>query len=514
MKKVFLSLLILLSCSPVFARTNPPDTADIGKIRSEIMTNSKVMENLVYMCDVLGPRLMWSTQYSESADWISSKLKEYGIEKIYREDIGKSGVNWTLKNFHATVKEPFTMIISGVPKEWTPGTNGTINSEVVYLDVKSDADFEKYKGKLNGKIVLLSPYTPLRPYTDPFIKRFSDDSLKSLSEYRIPSAEEKVIAKQNEEKGNEGLMQWAHFNIQKITFCHDEGAALVIEPGYRYYGISQAWGKTTLNRPGDITDYLIYDASKSGQKETVPQVCISMEQYNSIARAIEKGVRVIMEANLEVENKGVEKGFNLIAEIPGTDLKNEIVSIGAHMDSYTYSTAATDNTASMSVCIEAIRVLKSLGLKPRRTVRIGLWGAEEEGLYGSKAHIQEHFLTNKEKCYAYFNMDYGAGRFRGIYAEENTAAGKIFSEWMNLLNDPKFKTVCLMSVTHSDQEAFQDAGLEGFQFIQDPMDYMKTFHTNMDFVERISPDDLKNNAFIMTAFAWLAANREGDFPIQ
>jgi hypothetical protein len=511
MKKIILALLLLVLCSPVFSGM-PADTSDFGKIRNEVMNNSKVMENLVYMCDVLGPRLMWSSGFSNSAEWIASKLKEYGIEKVYREDIGKSGINWTLKNFHATVKEPFTMLITGVPKEWTPGTNGTVTSDIIYLDVKSDADFEKYKGKLNGKIVMISPYTPLRPYTDPFIKRFSDDSLKSLSEYKIPTAEEKALAKQNSDKGNEGLMQWAHFNIQKIAFCRDEGAALVIEPGYRYYGISQAWGKTTLNMPGDITDYLIYDAGKPELPESVPQVCISMEQYNSIARAIEKGAKVIMEANLEVETRGVEKGFNLIAEIPGSDSKDEIVTIGAHMDSYTYSTAATDNTSGMSVCIEAMRVLKTLGIKPKRTIRIGLWGAEEEGLLGSKAHIEKHFLSKKEKCYAYFNMDYGAGRFRGIYAEENTEAGKIFSEWIDLLNDPKFKTVCLMSVTHSDQEAFQEAGLEGFQFIQDPMDYMKIYHTNMDFIERVSPDDLKNNALIMTIFAWLAANRDGEFP--
>jgi hypothetical protein len=510
MKKIILFFLITLFFAPVYAQTI--DTVSIGKIRNEAYNSNSSFETLVYLCDVLGPRLMWSPQYKESAEWIKSKLNEWGIEKVYFEDIGKSGKGWTLKNFHATVKEPFTMIINGVPKEWTSGTNGTVYAEVAYLNVKSESDFENYKGKLKGKIVLISPMTPLRPYSEPLVQRLSDDSLTALSNYQIPGDEEQNRHKEAELQGNAGLMKWAEFNVQKIKFCQDEGAVMIIEPGYRYYGLSQAWGNTALETPNDIFDYLIHNSGKPETKETIPQICISMEQYNSLARAIEKGTTVKMEVNIETEFTGIEKGFNVIAEIPGTDINDEIVTIGAHLDSYTYATAATDNTSGVVVCMEALRILKSLGLKPKRTIRIGLWGAEEEGLFGSKAHIREHFTGGNEKCYAYFNMDFGAGRFRGICTEENSNAVNLFREWMNVINDPKFKTVCLMKTKNSDHEAFQDAGLNGFAFIQDHMDYWKTFHTNMDFIERISKDDFRTDLFIMTAFAWLAANNEGDFP--
>jgi Zn-dependent M28 family amino/carboxypeptidase len=210
----------------------------------------------------------------------------------------------------------------------------------------------------------------------------------------------------------------------------------------------------------------------------------------------------------------VEKGFNVIAEIPGTDLKDEVVMVGAHLDSYTYAVGATDNAASVLNCLEVFRVIKSLGLQPRRTIRIGIWGAEEEGLFGSKHHIQKHFIKGNEKLFTYFNMDFGAGRFRGIYTEENSGAADVFKEWMKLIGDSKFQTVCLMKVKNSDQESFSDAGLSGFAFIQDPLDYYKLYHTNMDFVERVMKDDIANNSFLMTAFAWFSANAEGNFPVR
>lgn len=511
MKKFILLFIFLMYFSVSFSQSSV-DTSAFGKIREEVFVNTKAFETLVYLCDVLGPRLMWSPQYKESAEWIREKLHEWGIEKVYFEDINKKGKSWTLKNFHATVKEPFTMILSGAPKEWTYGTKGTITSEVEYFNAKSEEDFQKYKGKLSGKIVLMSPYTMIRAYSDPMLLRFSEDSLKKLQAYQIPNEEEKKQLKEAEEQGEKGLMQWAEFNLKKIKFLQDEGAAVIIEPSYRYYGIVQAWGNSIPENPKDIFDYLIAFSGDPKYAETVPQVCISLEQYNSLARAIEKGAKVTMEINVEVENSGIEDGFNVIAEIPGSEFPDEIVTIGGHLDSYTYATAATDNTTGVVACLEAIRIIKSLGIQPKRTIRIGLWAGEEEGLLGSKYHSQEHFVSGKEKCFAYYNMDFGAGRFRGIYTEENKGASELFNQWMKLIGDPKFQTTCLMKTKNSDHQAFQDAGLNGFAFIQDAMDYWKTFHTNMDMIERINREDYKNDIYIMTIFAWLSANMQGNFP--
>jgi len=221
---------------------------------------------------------------------------------------------------------------------------------------------------------------------------------------------------------------------------------------------------------------------------------------------LSKNIKVMIEANLEVEKNGAADGFNVIAEIPGTDLKDDIVIMGGHFDSYTSANGVVDNGTGVVACLEALRIIKSLGIQPRRTIRIALWGAEEEGLVGSKYHIDKHFKNGNEKLCAYFNMDFGVGRFRGIYAEENIRAALVFKDWISVLNDEKFKTVCLSSVKNSDQESFYDAGLPGFAFIQDPLDYMRTYHTNMDYLDRVPQDDLNQNVYILSAFAWFAAN--------
>lgn len=512
MKKVIILLVLIFQLSVSSAQSLRVDTNEINKIRNEAINNSMAFDNLKTLCYKYGGRLMWSPEYKRAADWISTKLKEWGIPNVYFEDINHNGKSWTLKKFYANLVEPYTLYVIGNPKEWTPGTNGVIRTEVVYLNVKTDADFEKYKGKLRGKIVCIYDPVPVRLNTNPWVTRLSDDSLRSLSNVIIPDSSEKIKAKEDESKNNEAYLQYFHFITQKVEFCMNEGAVLLIDPGFRPYGLNQVWANICAVPPHDVFDYLSRYAGDPDIPESLPQVSISTEQYNTITGAIERGANVEMEVNIEVEKGGVEKGYNLIAEIPGSDLKNEIVILGAHLDSYSYANGAADNGTGVIACMEALRILKTLGLQPRRTIRIGLWGAEEEGLFGSKAHIEKHFKTGKEKCYAYFNMDFGVGRFRGIYAQENQGAADLFKEWIKLLNDPKFQTVCLSVIKNSDHEAFHDAGLPGFPFIQDQLDYYRIFHTNMDFVDRIPKDDLINDAFIMTAFAWIAANREGEFP--
>lgn len=512
MKKFLIFFVLLLQILINEAQSKDIDTAAINKIRNEAINNSKAMETLKSFCYLNGGRLMWSPEYKRAADWLSEKLKELGIPKVYYEDINRNGKSWSLKKFYANLTEPYTIPIIGNPKEWTPGTNGVLRTEVVYLNVKTEADFEKYKGKLRGKIVCISDPVPARVNTLPWVTRFSDDSLKSMSNFTIPDSLEKIKLKEVEKKNNEAYLQYFHFIVQKIEFCMNEGAVMLVDPGSRLYGLNQVWANICAAPPKDVFDFLSKDAGDPEIPESLPQISISTEQYNAIVGAVERGAKVEMEAVIEVEKGGAEKGFNLIAEIPGTDLKDEVVILGAHLDSYSYANGVVDNGTGVIACIEALRVLKTLGLQPRRTIRIGLWGAEEEGLFGSKAHIEKHFKSGKEKCYAYFNMDFGVGRFRGIYAQENQGAGNLFKEWMNIINDPKFRTVCPAIVKNTDHVSFHEAGLPGFQFIQDLLDYYRIFHTNMDFIERIPKDDFENDAYIMTAFAWLAANKEGEFP--
>lgn len=510
--KTLLVIAIYFFVGDSFAQGIKVDTSNLGIIKYEAINNSMVIDNLKSFCYLNGGRLMWSPEYRRSADWISSKLKEWGVQDVYYEDINRDGKSWSLKKFYASLIEPYTMPIIGNPKEWTPGTNGTIKSEVIYLKIKDESDYEKYKGKLNGKIVCISDPVSIRFNFNPWVTRFSDDSLKIMSEFTIPDSLEKLKEKQEDEKNKEAYIQYFSLIAQKVDFCMKEGALLLIDPGYKPYGLNQVWANTAAVPPKDIFDYLSRYAGDPEIPESLPQISISTEQYNSIVGAIEKGAKVEMEANIEVEKKGVEKGFSVIAEIPGTDLKDEIVILGAHLDSYSYANGAVDNGTGVIACMEALRILKTLGLQPRRTIRIGLWGAEEEGLFGSKAHIEKHFNGGKEKCYAYFNMDLGVGRFRGVYAQENQGAANLFKEWMKIINDPKFQTVCISVTKNSDHESFHDAGLSGFSFIQDLLDYYRIYHTNMDFVDRVSKEDFINDAYIMTAFAWLAANREGDFP--
>lgn len=513
MKKIIL-LLFLLQFTVSFAQGTKINSNELEKIKNEVINNSNAWENLKTFCFNYGARLMWSPQYKKSAEWLADKLKEYGIPKVYFEDINHTGKSWTLKKYYANLKEPYTFPIVGNPKEWTPGTNGLIKSEVIYLNAKSEADFEKYKGKLKGKIVFISDPIMLRPYTSPLFVRFSDDSLKALSNLTIKTPDEKLQEKENEEKGMQAYLEYAKFITKKVEFCKNEGAALLVDEGHRFYGLSQIWANIMTVQPKDVYDYLSKYAGEPDFPESLPQITISVEQYNTILGALERGAHVVMEADVEVENSGVEKGFNVIAEIPGNEFKDEVVILGAHLDSYPFANGAADNGTGVISCVEAMRVLKTLGLQPKRTIRIGLWGGEEEEYLGSGSHIKQHFKGGNEKCFSYFNMDFGVGRFRGIYAEENPGAANLFKEWMKMIDDPKFQTVCLSRMKNSDQEAFNNAGLAGFQFIQDPLDYWKIYHTNMDFVDRIPRDDLINDSYLMAAFAWLSANYEGEFPAK
>jgi len=517
MKRIILLLTIFLFSFEILLAGNFKDKADtalISKIRNEAMQNNKASSMLTGLCDKYGPRLNFSPAYQASSQWIEDKLHEFGITQVQFEPFDLEGKSWELNKFYLTMTEPFVKPIIACPKEYTYSTNGIIKSEVVYLEAKDETELEKYKGKLKGKIVMIADPSGMRPYTDPFVKRLADSSLTKLQNEKIPTAEEREKSMQEEKKGEEWYLQYIRWMSKKVEFCKEEDAALLLDCTYSSYGILQVWSNISPVEPNNIYDYLVDYAPRTDLPASLPQVTISMEQYNSIIRLLKKGETVKMETRIDVTMGKPQKGFNVVAEIPGSEQNGEVVMLGAHLDSHFAGYAATDNTIGVVTCMEVLRIFKTLGIQPKRTIRIGLWGAEELGLIGSKSYIKNHFENNSEKCYAYFNMDNGAGKFRGVYAQENTGAASLFSDWMKIINEPCFQTVCISNTKDTDHISFDEAGLPGFQFIQDPLDYYKIYHTTMDAVERIPKDDLKENVFLMTMMAYLAANHSGDFPVK
>ena len=513
MRKIIL-LAFVISTFATQAQTVKIDTALIGNIRREAFNNSKASEVLINLCDNIGPRLMWSPEYQKAADWISKKFNEWGISDVKYDSIGLMGKSWSINAYSAALTSPSFMSLIAYPKNWSPATAGTIESEVVWVDAKTVEDLDKYKGKLKGKIVLFSEGAMLRPETEAFVKVLQDTTLQRMASEKLDTAISNKEKRETEEYFAY-LVEMFKLETKKVAFCKNEGVALILDYNYKYYGTVQVWAAVALGDFDNIYDYLALNASNPNFPETVPQMTISLEQYNYLIRLIKKQKQPKVKAQIDVKNDKAVEGFSVIAEIPGTDLKNEIVMIGGHLDSYPVGLSATDNTAGVVTCMETARIIKTLGLKPRRTIRIALWAAEEEGLLGSKAYIKKHFAKNSnETCYLYLNMDNGAGKFRGIYAQENIKAANIFKEWVKNINDPLFQTVCIRSTENTDHVAFDEAGLPGFQFIQDDLDYFKTYHTNMDMPERIPKDNLKHNSFIMASLAYMASVRDGDFPIK
>jgi len=532
MKHFSTLFLLLLLCSIPLAAQEKIDTATVLKIKDEGINHSQVMNLETWLSDVYGPRLNWSREFRESAVWASAKLKEFGAENIHFESFGPAAKGWTLKKFSLQVTEPRAFPIIAFPKAWSPGTKGTIAGEAVYLDAKNEADLQKYKGKLKGAIVLWNDLVVVAPHFQGDASREADSSLLKLA--NLGSSERGRRGRRPQMDST--TMQRALFNSKKMEFCQKEGAAVIVEGNRGDDGTLQNVAAAGLPlRSQDITDGFnsranSYDADAP---QFIPQVTVAAEQYNRMLRTIQKGIHVKLEMRLDVEFTKVDSSFNIIAEIPGTDLKDEIVMIGGHFDTWHAGTGATDNGSGVSVCMEAIRILKTLGLQPRRTIRIGLWGGEEEGLLGSRAYVKQHYaerqgdlnymmgggngsLTTKpefEKFDVYFNNDNGGGKVRGVHMQGNEAVRSIFRSWLTVYGDPSAQTLTIANTGGTDHLSFDGVGLPGFQYIQDMIDYgIRTHHTNMDVVERIVEDDLKQAATIMAVFAYNAAMRDSMFP--
>lgn len=554
---IVLLLIFLASPATLLAQTPAPapDPNDpIQRIKDEGMKRSEVMQTLSYLSDVIGPRLTASPGMKRANEWTRDQLTKWGLQNAHLEPWGPFGRGWTLKRFSAQVTEPVAIPLIAYPKAWSPGLASPLTAEVIYIDARTEADLEKFKGKLNGKIVLTAATREVAAHFEAQGTRLNEKELLALAD----APEPRQGAGRGNFGGNPTQRAAAQFSGAKLRFFQAEGAALLIDPsrgdgGTIFVQSAQVPPPVPVpNAPTTTRGTPAYD--KSGPKLT-PQLVVAIEQYNRIVRMLQAGEPVKMTVDLSVAWQEADlMGYNTIAEIPGTDLKDEIVMLGGHMDSWHSGTGATDNAAGVSVAMEAVRIIQTLGLKPRRTIRIALWSGEEQGLLGSRAYVAEHFgsmqnpatsaapatggantnamgggagngngtapagptLVKKaeyEKLSAYFNLDNGTGKIRGVYLQGNEGVRPLFRQWLAPFKDLGATTLSISNTGGTDHLAFDAVGLPGFQFIQDEIEYdTRTHHSNQDVFDRIQADDMKQAATVMAAFVYQTAMRAEKLP--
>jgi hypothetical protein len=501
------------------AQTEEPiDAAAVAKIRDEAFNRSQVMTLMSYLTDVHGPRLTGSPITRRAADYTIAQLKSWGMSNPRLETWGPFGRGWTNDKFYAQVTTPVPFPVIGYPQAWTPGTDGLVSSEVVYVKIDSDADYATYRGKLAGKIVVLSPMRAVTPNFQPLASRRTDEDLARMEAAPMPAPQgapgprataSAPITAQDSARVQLQLQRRAAAATaaRRQAFIADEHVAAVLEPG-------RGDGGTVFTNNGQSRD----PKTPYG----TPLIVLAIEHYGRILRNLEKAVPVRMD--LDVRNTFYDNdlnSFNIIAEIPGTDpkLKDEVVMLGAHFDSWHAGTGATDNAAGSAAMLEAVRILKAANLKPKRTIRIALWTGEEQGLLGSRAYVLDHFGTRDSakadagKLSAYYNLDNGTGAIRGVFEQGNAAAAPIFRAWMKPFEDKGVKAVTLANTGGTDHLSFDGIGLPGFQFIQDDVEYgTRSHHSNMDTMERVQDADMKLNAAVIASFVYHTANRAALFP--
>lgn len=472
------------------------DLSIVHRIRQEAIENSQVMEHLFYLTDVNGPRLTGSPGYRKAADWVVKRANEYGLANSHLEKWGPFGRGWNHTHFSAHLIEPAYAPLIGFPLAWAPGTDGLLTGELMQAPMKTADDFAKFKGKLRGKIVLVDAVRTTPVAMAAAGNRFSEAALHELSDAPMPAPPGPIEAEAR------------LFRARRAKFLKDEGALAAISTGTAGDGgtvFATAGGSHELKDP-----------------LPPPFIALTPEHYNRLVRLMDHGItpRIQFEVKAEVIEKEQES-WNVIAEIPGGRKKDEVVMLGAHLDSWHGGTGATDNAAGSSVMIEAMRILKSLNAPLDRTVRLVLWSGEEEGLLGSKAYVKEHFADpavmkpteQHGKVAAYFNMDNGTGKIRGIYLQQNDMARPIFEAWLKPFHDMGAQTLAIRNTRGTDHLSFDAVGLPGFQFIQDPVEYQtRTHHSNMDVYDHVSREDLMQASAIVASFAYHAAMREEMLP--
>ena len=523
MKPTVRCLLIigLLSfCGALVDAQEKVDLQIISRIRSEGFRNSHIKDLASGLMDEIGPRLTGSPNMKRANEWTREQLAGFGLANAHLEGWGPFGRGWSQESISVRMVFPDVAPLIAYAKAWTPGTNGLVQADCMRAVIASAADFEKYKGKLAGKIVILGEIGEVKPMVQSPYERLTDKTLAEESEYNIERA-----GRPSHPAEAAGRDQF--FN-ELNKFFADEKPLAVIEHDRETVG-----GGTVFVSSGGSRN----PALPAG----VPRLAMAVEHWDRIARTLERGKRVELELN--VVNRFYDDAstqYNTVAEIPGGDKKDELVMVGAHLDSWHTGTGATDNGAGSIVMMEAMRILKGLDFTPRRTIRIALWSGEEEGLLGSEHYVEEHFgsrppLTDPDmwgrtslrrrdagpvtvkpaqaKVSAYFNVDNGTGKIRGVYLQENAAVAPLFEAWMAPFHDLGMSTLTMNNTTGTDHLSFDAVGIPGFQFIQDPIEYdSRTHHSNMDVYDRLQMDDLKQAAVIVASFVYNTAMRDEMLP--
>ena len=500
------SLALLIAGASVLAQSaEPVDLEAITRIKAEGFERSQVMDIAWWLTDVHGPRLTNSPQLRAAAEWTLSKAKEWGLANAALEPWGANaefGRGWSNERTMLHVVKPTPWPVLAYSRAWTPGTTGMVTADAVLAPIASEADFDKYRGKLKGKIVLLQETRSVTPLFDPPARRLTPQNLEELEVQPVGPPQ----GGPGGPGGPGGAQQLA---AKRNAFLLAEGVVAVLEPA---------------NGRGDSGSLLVGAGGSRNPKDppVPPQLAVATEHYNRLARLLGRGQTVTLEADVRNTFHDVDLNmFNIVAEIPGTDKADEVVMLGAHFDSWHAGTGSVDNASGSAVMLEAMRILKQSGVRLRRTVRMGLWTGEEQGLIGSRMYVRNHFADPADmklkpahaKLAGYFNMDNGTGQYRGVYLQGNEAVAPIFRAWMTPFENLGMTHLTIRNTGGTDHLSFNNVGLPGFQFIQDPVQYSsRTHHSNLDVYDQLIAADLMKNAVITAAFVYHTANREQMLP--
>lgn len=513
-------LALLLALSPVLARAEEPvDLEMVSRIRDEGFRRSQAMEVARHLADEIGPRVTGSPAMKKANEWTREKLAAWGLQNARLEPY-HFGRGWSFSRGLVHVLQPYEATLLALPKTWSPGMDaGPVRGPLMIVSIESEKDFEQYRGKLAGKILLTSaPRDLVKEARAVAARRYTPEALDELSRYTGPNRDPVTSAQ-------ERVAMLKRLRAVR-TFLAEEKAFATLD-------ISNFdWGILRSARGG----------SPDSEEASVPSAVLAAEEYNRLHRLVSAGREVEVEVDVRARYHTDDlNAYNTIAEIPGTDRKGEIVMLGAHLDSYQGGTGATDNAAGCAVMMEAVRILKALGVQPRRTIRIALWSGEEQGLLGSRAWVAEHlggrpkpkdaaiqeipsylwppsagpFQAKPEqgRLSAYFNMDNGGGRIRGIYAQENSAVVPIFESWLRPLRDLGATAVTMQATGATDHLPFDSAGIPAFQFVQDELDYdSRTWHTSLDVYDHLEEEDLEQASVVVATFLYHTAMREEKLP--
>jgi carboxypeptidase Q len=524
-----------------YAEVQPAtESIDIGmyqRIRDEGLNHSHVMEFASALMDGIGPRLTASPNAKKANEWTRDTLTKIGLENAHLEDWGEFGMGWQQVNTWARMVSPDTAVLILQSTPWSPATSGPVTGDVVWVDIHEEKDFDKYKGKLTGKIVLYGAMREVPPVDKPLFERNTEKDLEEIAEFPVSPASPGGPREMNPRL--RAYLERMRMIDKIAQFFADEKVAAVIEPS-RDAKNGGGSGGTFFDDNGATLGRTPYLADK---KVKIPVAVAAIESYGRLYRLVQAHVPVTVEINVDTKFTGDhEHAYNTVAEIPGTDpkLEDQVVMLGGHLDSWIAGTGATDNGAGTVVAMEAVRILKALGVKPRRTIRIALWTGEEQGLFGSKGYCKEHFGSaalstapdqmalpefmrratgplvvkpEQKLISAYFNVDNGSGKIRGVYTQGNAAVAPIFAQWIAPLKDLGVTTLTMRNTGGTDHLSFDAVGIPGFQFIQDDLDYeSRTHHSNEDVVERLQPADLEQIATVEAIFVYNAAMRDQMMP--